>query len=95
MTEVHMVQFTDPACCGIRRVDEDGCCIICGRDFMDPETGEEVGDGSRVPNQSLAAAAPEMVETLEGVLGCAPSGYAPDSIWATIAAVIAKAKGAE
>ena len=43
-----ILQVTDPGCCGIRQVDEDGCCVTCGRDFYDPDTGEEVGDGTRV-----------------------------------------------
>ena len=63
MTDI--LQVTDPACCGVRRVDEDGCCVMCGRDFLDPETGEEVGDGTRVPNQAVTDAALDMLEALE------------------------------
>ena len=56
---------TDPGCCGMRRVDEDGCCVACGRDFFDPDTGEERGDGSRVANASLSSAALDLLEDLE------------------------------
>ena len=63
-----ILQVTDPGCCGIRRVDEDGCCATCGRDFFDPETGEEVGDGTRVPNTALSGAALDLLEALETML---------------------------
>ena len=44
---IDILQVTDPGCCGGRRLDEDGCCVACGRDFFDPDTGEEAGDGTR------------------------------------------------
>ena len=62
------LQLTDPGCCGIRRVDEDGCCVICGRDFYDPETGAEVGDGTRIPNECVRNASLDMLKALEAWL---------------------------
>ena len=66
---IDVLQVTDPGCCGGRRLDEDGCCVACGRDFFDPDTGEEAGDGTRVANASLSGAALDMLEALEGILG--------------------------
>ena len=63
-----ILQVTDPGCCGGRRLDEDGCCATCGRDFFDSETGEEVGDGTRVPNACLSDAALDMLEALEAMM---------------------------
>ena len=85
---------TDPGCCGIRRVDEDGCCVACGRDFFDPDTGEERGDGSRVANARLIAAAPDMLAALEAMMeahcGRQPcNGPFHQGAWAAIA----KARG--
>ena len=87
-------QVTDPGCCGIRWVDEDGCCVHCGRDFFDEDTGEERGDGSRVANARLVAAAPEMLAALEGLVGTTlcPQGVCKEGCEAAYAA-IAKAKG--
>ena len=65
---IDILQVTDPGCCGGRQLDEDGCCVTCGRDFFDPDTGEEVGDGTRVANASLSATAPDMLEALEGIV---------------------------
>ena len=33
-----------PTCCGVRLVDEDDCCVTCGRDFICPGCGKERGD---------------------------------------------------
>ena len=35
-----ILEVTDPGCCGERRLDEDGCCVGCGRDFFDPRESE-------------------------------------------------------
>ena len=89
MTDI--LQITDPGCCGVRRVDEDGCCMTCGRDFFDPATGAEVGDGSRVANPRLRAAAPDLFDMAEEVL--AYQDHLPANVVRDIKAVIAKAKG--
>ena len=65
MTDTELFKITDPACCGVRLVDEDGCCIACGRDFCDPDTGQERGDGSRVPNEQLKDTALDLLEALK------------------------------
>ena len=94
---IDILQVTDPGCCGGRRLDEDGCCVACGRDFFDPDTGEEAGDGTRVANASLSGAALDMLEALEGLLAKLYSlGYIQKSTEVTNAkAAIAKAKGEE
>ena len=94
---IHILQITDPGCCGGRRVDEDGCCVSCGRDFFDPDTGEEVGDGTRVPNASLSGAALDLLAALEGLLARLYSlGYIQKSTEvANAKAAIAKTKGEE
>ena len=86
-----ILQVTDPGCCGIRQVDEDGCCVTCGIDFCDPETGEEIGDGTRMPNAALSGAAFDLLEALEKIV-LEFEGYASDGLDLAIAA-IAKAKG--
>ena len=90
-----ILQVTDPGCCGIRQVDEDGCCVTCGIDFCDPETGEEIGDGTRVPNAALSGAAFDLLEALEaindGVEGDNIS--MPEWLWNDVHAAIAKARG--
>ena len=65
-----ILQVTDPGCCGMRLVDEDGCCVTCGRDFFDPDTGEEIGDGTRVPNARLRDAAFDLLYALEQAADC-------------------------
>ena len=88
-----ILQVTDPGCCGERRLDEDGCCATCGRDFFDPETGEEVGDGTRVPNAALSGAALDLLEALEAWLewdGEIREGLSPPML---ARAALAKAKG--
>ena len=94
MMDERTLQLTDVACCGIRRVDEDGCCVICGRDFYDPETGAEVGDGTRIPNECVRDASLDMLEALEGLAAhcrewCGTLHY--EMVWAAEIA-IAKAK---
>ena len=87
---------TDPGCCGIRRVDEDGCCVACGRDFFDPDTGEERGDGSRVANARFIAAAPDMEAALDGLLRMCfedLSGEESGAIIEVALAALAKARG--
>ena len=90
-----ILQVTDPGCCGMRLVDEDGCCVACGKDFCDPATGSEVGDGTRVPNARLRDASLEMLELLEWIVD---GGWndGPGS-WVMldrrVEEVIAKAKG--
>ena len=74
---IDILQVTDPGCCGGRRLDEDGCCVGCGRDFFDPDTGEEVGDGTRVPNASLSGAALDLLEALEEMTSD-PFGWIPE-----------------
>ena len=64
-TTTDILQVTDPGCCGRRRLDEDGCCVTCGRDFFDPDTGAERGDGTRVPNARLSDAAPDLYDFAE------------------------------
>ena len=95
-----ILQVTDPGCCGMRRIDEDGCCVGCGRDFFDPDTGAERGDGTRVPNACLSDAALEMLDALEAIQECtAPHGTLLDydqpcpECSAKVTAAIAKAKG--
>ena len=92
---IDMLQVTDPGCCGGRRVDEDGCCMTCGRDFFDPDTGEEAGDETRVPNASLSGAALDLLAALEALLARLYSlGYIQKSTEvANAKAAIAKAKG--
>ena len=84
MTDI--LQVTDPGCCGMRRVDEDGCCVACGRDFFDPETGAEVGDGTRVPNARLTDASFDMLEALEAVCesGASMDINVVEQVWAAI-----------
>ena len=89
---IDILQVTDPGCCGGRRLDEDGCCVGCGRDFFDPDTGEEVGDGTRVPNASLSGAALDLLEALEEMTSD-PFGCIPEGAWERAATAIAKAKG--
>ena len=86
---IDILQVTDPGCCGGRLFDEDGCCVTCGRDFLDPDTGEEVGDGTRVPNARLVATAYDLLEALERV---AEDDFAHDAKDVVLAA-LAKAKG--
>ena len=94
---IDILQVTDPGCCGGRRLDEDGCCIACGRDFFDPDTGEEAGDGTRVANASLSGAALDLFAALEGLLARLYSlRYIQKSTEVANAwAAIAKAKGEE
>ena len=89
---VDILQVTDPGCCGGRRLDEDDCCVGCGRDFFDPDTGEEIGDGTRVANASLSGAAFDLLEALEE-MASDPDGYVPEGAWERATAAIAKAKG--
>ena len=86
-----ILQVTDPGCCSIRQVDEDGCCATCGRDFFDPETGEEVGDGTRVPNAALSGAALDLLEAAEETV--AALGHLDSWLMQQLRAAIAKAKG--
>ena len=86
------MQVTAPGCCGMRRVDEDGCCVACGRDFFDPDTGEERGDGSRVANAVLADTSFEMLEVLEWIAQMQSLNDLGD-IMPRLNAAIAKAKG--
>ena len=94
---IHILQITDAGCCGGRRLDEDGCCLACGRDFFDPDTGEEAGDGTRVLNASLSGAALDLLAALEALLARLYSlGYMQKSTEVANAwAAIAKAKGEE
>ena len=94
---IHILQITDAGCCGERRLDEDDCCITCGRDFFDLDTGEETGDGTRVPNASLSGAALDLLAALEALLARLYSlGYMQKSTEVANAwAAIAKAKGEE
>ena len=87
---IDIFQVTDPGCCGGRRLDEDGCCVTCGRDFFDPDTGEEVGDGTRVPNACLSGAALDMLEVLEDLEPCF---HPDDASWQAAKFAIAKARG--
>ena len=82
-----IMQVTDPGCCGMRRVDEDGCCVGCGRDFFDPDTGEERGDGTRVANPRLSSAAFDMLKALEAVCesGASMDINVVEQVWAAIA----------
>ena len=97
---VDILKVTDPGCCGIRRVDQDGCCVACGKDFCDPGTGVEVGDGTRVPNDSLKDAALDLLGALEELASFVASipddtfmkGY-KDSLLRPANSAIAKAKG--
>ena len=88
-----ILQVTDPGCCGERRLDEDGCCVACGRDFFDPDTGEEVGDGTRVPNARLIGTALEMLEALEDIRNICPPNHAWAHRMQKVYAAIAKARG--
>ena len=88
---IDILQVTDPGCCGGRRLDEDGCCVACGRDFFDPDTGEEAGDGTRVPNASLSGAALDLLEAAEETV--ASLGYFDSWPMQQLRAAIAKAKG--
>ena len=76
----------------MRRVDEDGCCVACGRDFCDPDTGEERGDGTRVPNARLSNAALDLLEACELMLETALATHTAEH-YVFVAAVIAKATG--
>ena len=89
-----ILQVTDPACCGMRLVDEDGCCVTCGRDFFDPDTGEEIGDGTRVPNARLRDAAFDLLDALNGVVRLTKVQHVLEK-WelGSLNALIAKAKG--
>ena len=86
-----ILQVTDPGCCGVRQVDMDGCCVACGRDFCDPDTGEEVGDGTRVANASLSGAALDLLEAAEETV--ATLGHRDSWLMQQLRAAIAKAKG--
>ena len=88
-----ILQVTDPGCCGIRQVDEDGCCVTCGRDFFDPDTGEETGDGTRVPNAALIGTALEMLAKLTEVHRLLLDQFGVSTGTDELAALIAKAKG--
>ena len=88
-----ILQVTDPGCCGERRLDEDSCCVTCGRDFFDPDTGEEVGDGTRVPNARLIGTALEMLEKLIEIHAYFIDQFGESEGTEEIAALIAKAKG--
>ena len=89
-----ILQVTDPGCCGIRQVDEDGCCVTCGIDFCDPETEEEVGDGTRVPNATLSDAAFDLLDALDGVVRLTKVQHVLEK-WelGSLNAIIAKARG--
>lgn len=69
--------------------------MTCGIDFCDPETGEEEGDGTRVPNARLIDASLDMLEALEFVAKCSMyPGVAVKRVWSdAVFAAIAKAKG--
>ena len=88
---IDILQVTDPGCCGGRRLDEHGCCVGCGRDFFDPDTGEEVGDGTRVPNAQLQDASLEMLEALEDIRNICPPNHAWAHRMQKVYAAIAKA----
>ena len=64
--------------------------MTCGIDFCDPETGEEEGDGTRVPNARLIDASLDMLEALELILGLHDCGC---DFCHMAQAAIAKAKG--
>ena len=89
-----ILQVTDPGCCGERRLDEDGCCVACGRDFFDPDTGEEVGDGTRVPNARLRDAAFDLLDALDGVVRLTKVQHVLEK-WelGSLKTIIAKARG--
>ena len=90
---IDILQVTDPGCCGGRRLDEYGCCVGCGRDFFDPDTGEEVGDGTRVPNAQLQDTSLEMLEALEDIRNICPPNHAWAHRMQKVYAAIAKANG--
>ena len=90
---IDILQVTDPGCCGGRRLDEDGCCIACGRNFFDPDTGEETGDGTRVANASLSGAALDLLEAAEETV--ATLGHLDSWLMQQLRAAIAQAKGEE
>ena len=89
-----ILQVTDPGCCGMRLVDEDGCCVTCGRDFFDPDTGEEIGDGTRVPNARLRDAAFDLLDALDGVVRLTKVQHVLEK-WelGSLKTIIAKARG--
>ena len=89
-----ILQVTDPGCCGERRLDEDGCCVTCGRDFFDPDTGQEIGDGTRVPNARLRDAAFDLLDALDGVVRLTKVQHVLEK-WelGSLKTIIAKAKG--
>ena len=74
-------------------MDEDGCCVACGRDFCDPDTGEEVGDGTRVPNAHLIGTALEMLEKLIEIYIYLVDQVGESDGTDELAALIAKATG--
>ena len=88
-----ILQVTDPGCCGMRLVDEDGCCVTCGRDLYDPDTGEEVGDGTRVPDARLIGTALEMLGKLIEIYIYLVDQVGESDGTDELAALIAKAKG--
>ena len=88
-----ILQVTDPGCCGGRQLDEDGCCVACGRDFFDPDTGEETGDGTRVPSAHLIGTALEMLEKLIEIHILLLDQFGESAGTNDLAALIAKARG--
>ena len=88
---LNILQVTDPGCCGMRRLNEAGCCVSCGKYFFDPVTGGAVGDGTRVPNAALSGAALDLLEAAEETV--AALGHLDSWLMQQLRAAIAKAKG--